>query len=85
MDGKWKDKWVIMGRKWMKYMLISGGNMNNSRAQHLPQIELVACPHATQYLCSTQLEQLIHCSFILPFAQLQPEEIESLTEIGRVT
>ena len=34
--------------------------MDNSRAQHLPQTELVACPHATQYLCSIQLEKLIH-------------------------
>ena len=33
---------------------------DNSRAQHLPQTELVACPHATQYLCSIQLEELIH-------------------------
>ena len=23
MDGKWNDKWAIMGRKWMKYMSIS--------------------------------------------------------------
>ena len=34
MDGKWKDKWVIMERKWMKYMSISNGKMDNSRAQH---------------------------------------------------
>ena len=46
--------------KWMKYILISDGKMDNSRAQHLPQTELVACPHATQYLCSIQLEELIH-------------------------
>ena len=44
----------------MKYMSISDEKMNNSKAQHLPQTKLVACPHATQYLCSIQLEQLIH-------------------------
>ena len=60
MDGKWNDKWAIMVIKWMKYILISDGKMDNSRAQHLPQTELVACPHATQYLCSIQLEELIH-------------------------
>ena len=60
MDGKWNDKWAIMVRKWMKDMSISDGKMDNSRAQHLPQTELVACPHATQYLCSIQLEKLIH-------------------------
>ena len=60
MDGKWNDKWTIMGRKWMKYMSISDGKIKNSKAQHHPQTELVACPHATQYLCSIQLEELIH-------------------------
>ena len=49
-----------MVRKWMKDILISGGKMDNFRAEHLPQTELVACPYATQYLCSIQLEQLIH-------------------------
>ena len=49
-----------MKRKWMKYMSISDGKMDNSRAQHLSQTELVACPHATQYLCSIQLEELIY-------------------------
>ena len=48
------------GKKWMKDMSISGEKMDNSRAQHLPQTKLVACPHATQYLCSIQLEELIH-------------------------
>ena len=60
MDEKWNNKWVIMGRKWMKFMSISDGKMDNSRAQYLPQTELVACPHATQYLCSIQLEVIIH-------------------------
>ena len=49
-----------MVRKWMKGMPINDGKMDNFRAQHLPQTELVACPHATQYLCSIQLEKLIH-------------------------
>ena len=48
------------GKKWMKDMSVSDGKMDNSRAQHLPQTELVACPFATQYLCSIQLEKLIH-------------------------
>ena len=60
IDGKWNDKWVIMRRKWMKYMSISDGKMENSKAQHIPQTECVACPHATQYLRSIQLEKLIH-------------------------
>ena len=63
MDGKWNDKWVIMVRKWMKYMSIGDGKMDNSRAQHLSQTELVACPHATQYLCSIELEEFIHLFF----------------------
>ena len=41
-------------------MSISNGKMDNSSAQHLPQTELVACPHATQYLCSIQPKELIH-------------------------
>ena len=85
MDGKWNDNWAIMERKWMKYMSISDGKMDNSRAQHLPQTELVACHHATQYLCSIQIEKLIHLFFILLFAQLQLEEMKSLIEISRVT
>ena len=56
-----------MGRKWMKYKSRSDGKMDNSRAQHFPQTELLASPHATQYLCSIQLEELIHLLlFILP-------------------
>ena len=75
-----------MVRKWMKDMSVSDGKMDNSRAQHLPQTELVAYPHATQYLCSIQLEKNSFTRFfILPFTQLQLEEIESLTQIGRVT
>ena len=75
-----------MVRKWMKDMSVSDRKMDNSRAQHLPQTELVACPHAIQYLCSIQLEKKSFTrSLILPFAQLQLEEMESLTEIGRVT
>ena len=60
MDGKWNDKWTIMVRNWMKVMSINDGKMDNSRAQHLPQTELVACPYTTEYFCSTQLEELIH-------------------------
>ena len=33
MDGKWNDKWAIMGRKWMKYMSISDGKMDNYVSQ----------------------------------------------------
>ena len=60
MDGKWNDKWVIMGRKGMKHMSISDEKMDKSVAQHHPQTELVVCPHATQYMCRIQLEELIH-------------------------
>ena len=48
----------------MKGMSINDGKMDNSRAQHLPQTELVACPHATQYLCSIQLEKKLIHSFL---------------------
>ena len=58
---KWMENGMINGqimvRKWMKDISISDGKMDNSRAQHLPQIELVACPHATQYLCSVQFKK----------------------------
>ena len=67
-------------------MSIGDENMDKSMTQHLPQTELVACPHATQYLCSIQLEKNSFTRFfILPFAQLQLEEIESLTQIDSVT
>ena len=85
MDGKWNDKWAIMVRKWMKDMSTSDGKMDNYRAQHPPQTELVTCPHATQYLCSIQLKKLIQLFFILLFTQLQLEEMKSLIEISRVT
>ena len=49
-----------MVRKWMKGMPINDRKKDNSSAQHLPQTELVACLHATQYLCSIKLEKLIH-------------------------
>ena len=44
----------------MKHMSKCDGKMDNSKAQHLPQTELVACSPATQYMCSIQLEELIH-------------------------
>ena len=48
-------------------MSISDENMDKSVTQHLPQSELVACPHATQNLCSIQSRK-IHSivAFILP-------------------
>ena len=57
-----------MVRKWMKGISINGGKIDNSRAQHLPQTELVACPHATQYLCKSNLPieryaQIKFCTF----------------------
>ena len=57
-----------MVRKWMKGMSINDGKMDNSRAQHLPQTELVACPHAIQYLCKSNLPieryaQIKFCTF----------------------
>ena len=48
----------------MKNMSISNGKMDHSGAQHLPQTELVSCPHATQYLCNIKLEELIHLFLI---------------------
>ena len=73
MDEKWNDKWAIMGRKWMKYMSVSDGKMDNSRAQHHPQTELVACPHATQYLCS--IHSLITFHFTTQ-GELQLQQVE---------
>ena len=74
-----------MVRKWMKYMSISDEKMDNSRAQHLPQTELVTCPHATQYLCSVQLEELIHLFLHFTICTVAARRMESLTKIGRVT
>ena len=85
MDRKWNDKWMIMGRKMMKYMSISDGKMDNSRDQHHPQTELVACRHVTQYLCSIQLEELIHLFLHFTICTVADRRMESLTEIGRVT
>ena len=66
----------------MKYMLIGDENMGKFMTQHLPQTELVACPHATQNLCSIQTRKTHSIvAFILPLAQLQPEEMESLAEL----
>ena len=44
----------------MKCMSIGDENMDKYMTQHLPQTKLVACPHATQYLCNIQLEELSH-------------------------
>ena len=67
-------------------MSIGDENMDKSVTQHLPQNELFACPHATQNPCSIKNRKTHSIvAFILPLAQLQPEEIESLIEIGKVT
>ena len=67
-------------------MSIGDANMDRFVTQHLPRIELVACPHATQNLCCLQTRKTHSIvAFILPLAQLQLEEIESLAENGRVT
>ena len=47
MDGKWNDKWVIMRRKWMKYMSISDEKMNNSMAQQKGR-RMNPLPHRTR-------------------------------------
>ena len=52
----------------MKGMSINDEKMDNYRAQHLPQTKLVACPHATQYLCKSNLPieryaQIKFCTF----------------------
>ena len=57
----------------MQYMLIGDGNMDKSMAQHLPQTELVACPHATQNLCSIQPKRTLSIvAFILPCIGTKP-------------
>ena len=33
MDGKWNDKWIIIGRRGMQYMLIGDENMDKSATQ----------------------------------------------------
>ena len=45
-------------------MLIGNENMDKFVTQHLLQTEHVACPHATQYLCSIQLEKKLIHSFL---------------------
>ena len=51
----------------MKYMSISDENMDKFVTQHLPQTEPVACPHATQNLCSIQTRRTLSIiAFILP-------------------
>ena len=67
MDGKWNDKWTLIGRREIRYMSIGDENMEKYVTQHLPQIELIACPHATQNLCSIQTRRTLSIvSFILP-------------------
>ena len=39
MDGKWNDKWVIMERKWMKYMSISDGKWTNPFLNNIHSLE----------------------------------------------
>ena len=52
-------------------MSIGDENMDKSMTQHLPQIEIVACPHETQNLCSIQSRKTHSIVvFILPLAQL---------------
>ena len=63
-------------------MLIGDENMDKYMTQHLPQTKLVACPHATKNLCSIQTRKTHSIvTFILPLAQLQPKEMESLVEL----
>ena len=69
----------------MKDMSINDGKMDNSRAQHLPQTELVACPHATQCLYSIQLEELNHLFLHFTIRTVAARKMEILTETGRVT
>ena len=67
MDGKLNDKWIIIRRRGMQYMSIGDENMDNFVTQHLPQTELVACPHATQNLCSIKTRRTHSIvAFILP-------------------
>ena len=67
MDGKCNDKWIIIGRRGMQLMSIGAKNMDKSVTQHLPQTELVACPHATQNLGSIKTRRTHSIVvFILP-------------------
>ena len=67
MDGKWNDKWIIIGRRGMQYMSICDENMDTSMTQRLSQTELVASSHATQNLCSIQTRSTLSIVvFILP-------------------
>ena len=63
-------------------MSIGDENMDKFVTQHLPRTEIVACPHATQNLCSIQTRKTHSIVvFILSLAQLQLEEMESLVEL----
>ena len=51
----------------MQYMSIGDENIDKSVTQHLPQTELVARPHSTQYMCSIQIRRALSIVvFILP-------------------
>ena len=59
MDGKWNDKWAIIGIKWMKYMSISDGKMDKSVAQHHPQTEVLHVLMQPKTCVASTLERLI--------------------------
>ena len=66
INEKWNDRLAIIGRAWMKEVLISDENMDKFMTQHHPQPENVACPHATQYLCSIKTRRThLTVAFIL--------------------
>ena len=81
MDGKQNDKWEIMVRKWTKDMSISDEKMDNSRAQHHPQTELVACPYATQYLYS--IHSLVSFHFTIQ-GELRLQPVEGYENFYRI-
>ena len=69
MEGKWNDKWIIIGRREMQCMSKHEENMDKSVTQHIPQTKLVACSHATQNVSSIQIRKSHSIvAFILPLA-----------------
>ena len=74
-----------MVRKWMKDMSISDGKWTIPWPNISPKLNLLHVLMQPNTCVASNQKNSFTCSFILPFAQLQPEEMESLTEIGRVT
>ena len=78
MDDNGKKMDEIYVNKWWKKWTILGPNISAK----LNLLHVLMQPNTC---VATNLKNTFTCSFILPFAELQPKKKESLIEIGRVT